>query len=202
MIIVQVCYIISEVTDILHVVFATGIPSYICPEHAYVTSSGEDTYKRSWNKGISIHKQDFLLSFPYMNITKRLWDDKNLMFNFEAFENLNGADGGISDQIIMVVMHKSVWYSVPLSNMWRHSFHWSVHYTTSAFRFEESTQYDIAVNTRTVLAILPQQGCEAILIEILQRMISGPLQDDTSNAVFSSVKDHTTNLNKPLESSN
>ena len=112
MIIVQVCYIISEVTDILHVVFATGMPSYICPEHAYVTSSGEDTYKRSWNKGISIHKQDFLLSFPYMDITKRLWDDKNLMFNFEAFENLNGADGGISDQMIMVVMHKSVWYSV------------------------------------------------------------------------------------------
>ena len=30
------------------------------------------------------------------------------------------------------------------------------------------TWEDVAVNTRTVLAIVPPQGCEAILVEILQ----------------------------------
>ena len=36
--------------------------------------------------------------------------------------------------------------------------------------------YDVAVNTRTVLASVPPQGCEAILVEILQskRSAGGP----------------------------
>ena len=38
------------------------------------------------------------------------------------------------------------------------------------------TTYMLAVNTRTVLAIVPPQGCEAILVEILQskRSAGGP----------------------------
>ena len=39
-----------------------------------------------------------------------------------------------------------------------------------------SASLTVAVNTRTVLAIVPPQGCEAILVEILQlkRSAGGP----------------------------
>ena len=50
----------------------------------------------------------------------------------------------------------------------------------------------IAVSTCTVLAIVPPQGCESILIEILQSKPSAV--DHTLHAVFSKVNNHITDI--------
>ena len=52
----------------------------------------------------------------------------------------------------------------------------------------------VAVNTRNVLAIVPPQGCEAILVEILQSK-----QDRTLHAVFSKVNTDTTDQDISLK---